>query len=105
VEEWKEAIRWFFRAAKLRVKDLGLEEEILTVRGGKGDKDRFDPLAHAAWSSPARRVSSSRIAWTWVVVGFATSGPAAGAALADQPKHPIMARANGVIFITFCQIE
>lgn len=32
---------------RLRVKDLGLEEEIVTVRGGKGDKDRFDPLAHA----------------------------------------------------------
>ena len=31
---------------RLRVKDLGLEEEIVTVRGGKGDKDRFDPLAH-----------------------------------------------------------
>jgi site-specific recombinase XerD len=32
---------------RLRVKDLGLEEEIVAVRGGKGDKDRFDPLAHA----------------------------------------------------------
>jgi integron integrase len=32
---------------RLRVKDLDLEQEILTVRGGKGDKDRFDPLAHS----------------------------------------------------------
>jgi integron integrase len=32
---------------RLRVKDLDLEQEILTVRGGKGDKDRFAPLAHA----------------------------------------------------------
>jgi integron integrase len=31
---------------RLRVKDLDLEQEILTVRGGKGDKDRFDPVAH-----------------------------------------------------------
>jgi integron integrase len=32
---------------RLRVKDLDLEQEIITVRGGKGDKDRFAPLAHS----------------------------------------------------------
>lgn len=33
---------------RLRVKDVDLEQEIITVRGGKGDKDRLVPLAHAA---------------------------------------------------------
>jgi integron integrase len=32
---------------RLRVKDLDLEQEIVTVRGGKGGKDRFAPLAHS----------------------------------------------------------
>ena len=32
---------------RLRVKDVDLEEEIITVRAGKGDKDRRVPLAHA----------------------------------------------------------
>lgn len=32
---------------RLRVKDADLEQEIITVRGGKGDKDRFVPLAHS----------------------------------------------------------
>jgi integron integrase len=31
---------------RLRVKDVDLEQEIITVRAGKGDKDRFTPLAH-----------------------------------------------------------
>ena len=31
---------------RLRVKDVDLEEEIMTVRGGKGEKDRLVPLAH-----------------------------------------------------------
>jgi integron integrase len=31
---------------RLRVKDIDLAQEIITVRGGKGDKDRFAPLAH-----------------------------------------------------------
>ncbi|MBN2506244.1 MAG: phage integrase N-terminal SAM-like domain-containing protein, partial [Verrucomicrobia bacterium] len=33
---------------RLRVKDVDLEHEIITVRGGKGDKDRLVPLAHVA---------------------------------------------------------
>jgi integron integrase len=32
---------------RLRVKDMDLEQEIVTVRGGKGGKDRFAPLAHS----------------------------------------------------------
>ena len=32
---------------RLRVKDVDLQEEIITVRAGKGDKDRMVPLAHA----------------------------------------------------------
>jgi integron integrase len=31
---------------RLRVKDVDLEQGIITVRAGKGDKDRFVPLAH-----------------------------------------------------------
>jgi len=31
---------------RLRVKDADLEQEIITMRGGKGDKDRLVPLAH-----------------------------------------------------------
>ncbi len=31
---------------RLRVKDIDLAQKIITVRGGKGDKDRFVPLAH-----------------------------------------------------------
>jgi integron integrase len=32
---------------RLRVKDVDLEQEIITIRGGKGNKDRRVPLAHA----------------------------------------------------------
>ena len=32
---------------RLRIKDMDLGQEIITIRGGKGDKDRFAPLAHA----------------------------------------------------------
>ena len=32
---------------RLRVKDVDLQQEIITVRAGKGDKDRLVPLAHA----------------------------------------------------------
>jgi integron integrase len=31
---------------RLRVKDVDLSQEIITIRGGKGDKDRFTSLAH-----------------------------------------------------------
>ena len=33
---------------RLRVKDVDLAQEIITVRGGKGDRDRLVPLAHSA---------------------------------------------------------
>jgi integron integrase len=32
---------------RLRIKDVDLDQQIITVRGGKGDKDRLAPLAHA----------------------------------------------------------
>ena len=32
---------------RLRVKDVDLEQEIITIRGGKGNKDRRVPLAHS----------------------------------------------------------
>jgi integron integrase len=36
---------------RLRVKDVDLEQEIITVRAGKGNKDRSVPLAHAVVES------------------------------------------------------
>jgi site-specific recombinase XerD len=31
---------------RLRVKEVDLEQEIVTIRGGKGERDRFAPLGH-----------------------------------------------------------
>ena len=46
VERWKEAIRWFFRTGRGGGNSGTLEQEIITVRQGKGGKDRLVPLAH-----------------------------------------------------------
>jgi len=48
---------------RLRVKDVDLEQEIITVRGGKGDKDRLTPMAHSV-SEPFRE-HLKRIRTTW----------------------------------------
>jgi integron integrase len=47
---------------RLRVKDVDLSQEIVTVRGGKGDKDRFTVLPHAA-VEPLRRHLQVIRAW------------------------------------------
>jgi integron integrase len=47
---------------RLRVKDVDLEQEIITVRGGKGDKDRFTSLAHVT-VEPLRRHLEQIRAW------------------------------------------
>ena len=48
---------------RLRVKDVDLEQEIITVRGGKGDKDRLVPLAHAVTESLSANLRSIRKIW------------------------------------------
>jgi integron integrase len=73
---------------RLRVKDVDLEQEIITVRAGKGDKDRFVPLAHTA-AEPlrahlreVRRIYESdrraQVAGVWLPEGLARKYPKAG---------------------------
>ena len=73
---------------RLRVKDVDLEQEIITVRAGKGDKDRFVPLAHTA-AEPlrahlreVRRIYGSdrraQVAGVWLPEGLARKYPKAG---------------------------
>ena len=73
---------------RLRVKDVDLEQEIITVRAGKGDKDRFVPLAHTA-AEPlrahlreVRRIyesdRSAQVAGVWLPEGLARKYPKAG---------------------------
>jgi len=72
---------------RLRVKHVDLEQEIITVRGGKGDKDRFVPLAHAA-VEPLRRTGPRSGAFTrrtagrrcgvWLPEGLERKYPKAG---------------------------
>jgi integrase len=45
---------------RLRVKDIDLAQEIITVRGGKGDKDRFAPLAHSLVELVRRHLAEVR---------------------------------------------
>ena len=47
----------------LRVKDLDLERREITVRGGKGNKDRRVPLAESALSDMRRAMRSSELRW------------------------------------------
>lgn len=73
---------------RLRVKDVDLEQEIVTVRAGKGDKDRFVPLAHAAVESLRAHVGEVRklyeadrregVAGVWLPEGLERKYPKAG---------------------------
>ncbi|HEX6574529.1 MAG TPA: integron integrase [Gemmatimonadaceae bacterium] len=47
----------------LRVKDIDLERREITVRGGKGNKDRRTPLAQSAVHEVKRQLRSSRRVW------------------------------------------
>lgn len=47
----------------LRVKDVDLERREITVRGGKGDKDRRAPLAESAVRDVKRRLEVSHALW------------------------------------------
>ncbi|MDA1277842.1 MAG: tyrosine-type recombinase/integrase, partial [Verrucomicrobia bacterium] len=68
---------------RLRVKDVDLEQEIMTVRGGKGDKDRLVPLAHVtieplrAHLQAIRQVYDAdrrkQVAGVWLPAGLARS--------------------------------
>lgn len=48
----------------LRVKDIDLERREITVRGGKGDKDRRAPLADAAIPDLQRALRGAREVWS-----------------------------------------
>jgi integron integrase len=73
---------------RLRVKDVDLEQEIITVRGGKGNKDRFVPLAHVvveplrAHLSKVRRLyeqdRKAQVAGVWLPDGLERKYPKAG---------------------------
>jgi integron integrase len=73
---------------RLRVKDVDLEQEIITVRGGKGDKDRFVPLAHVtveplrAHLKEVRRIFEGdrrkQLAGVWLPDGLPRKYPKAG---------------------------
>jgi integron integrase len=58
---------------RLRVKDVDLEQEIVTIRGGKGDRDRFAPLAHCL-VNPLR----THLASIWLPDGLDRKYPNAG---------------------------
>ena len=47
----------------LRIKDIDLERREITVRGGKGNKDRRVPLAESALSDMRRAMRSSELRW------------------------------------------
>jgi len=73
---------------RLRVKDLDLAQEIITIRGGKGNKDRLAPLAHAAVRpleehlQVVRRMFDSdraaNVAGVWLPEGLQRKYPKAG---------------------------
>jgi site-specific recombinase XerD len=73
---------------RLRVKDLDLEQEIITVRGGKGNKDRLTPLAHVvveplrAHLTKVRRLyeqdRQEQVAGVWLPDGLERKYPKAG---------------------------
>jgi integron integrase len=73
---------------RLRVKDVDLEKEIITVRAGKGDKDRLVPLAHVlveplrAHLSKVRRLyeedRQAGVAGVWLPEGLERKYPKAG---------------------------
>ena len=49
----------------LRVKDVDLERREITVRGGKGDKDRRVPLAESVLPDLRRQLRTSRRVWSF----------------------------------------
>jgi integron integrase len=73
---------------RLRIKDMDLEQEIITVRDGKGGKDRYAPLAHLV-VEPLRahlqkvkalyeKDRAAKAAGVWLPEGLARKYPKAG---------------------------
>ena len=73
---------------RLRVKDVDLMQEVITIRGGKGDKDRFTALGHATveplklhleriqkWHQADR---AANVAGVWMPGGLDRKFPRAG---------------------------
>ncbi|MDF2377453.1 MAG: integron integrase [Verrucomicrobiales bacterium] len=48
---------------RLRLKDLDLDQRLLTVRGGKGDKDRVVPIASSCLPALLEAIQFSREVW------------------------------------------
>ena len=73
---------------RLRVKDVDLAQEIITVRAGKGDKDRFVPLAHVIVEPLRKHLQGikailegdrrAEVAGVWLPDGLARKYPNAG---------------------------
>jgi integron integrase len=73
---------------RLRVKDIDLKQEIITVRGGKGNKDRVVPLAHSLVEPLEQHFAKIRLlheedrrqnlAGVWLPEGLARKYPKAG---------------------------
>lgn len=73
---------------RLRIKDVDLEKEVITVRAGKGDKDRLVPLAHVvveplrAHLDKVRRLHEADrqagVAGVWLPEGLERKYPKAG---------------------------
>lgn len=73
---------------RLRVKDVDLEQEIITVRAGKGNKDRLVPLAHSVVGPLREHLEKLRfiheadreakVAGVWLPEGLARKYPKAG---------------------------
>jgi integron integrase len=73
---------------RLRVKDIDLMQEIITIRGGKGDKDRFASLAHVTVDTLRRHFEEIRrlheqdraagLAGVWLPDGLERKYPKAG---------------------------
>jgi len=73
---------------RLRIKDVDLGQEIITVRAGKGDKDRLVPLPHAIVGALTAHVEAIRqrheqdraagVAGVWLPEGLSRKYPRAG---------------------------
>ncbi len=61
-------LRGFVRAQTIpgfRIKDVDLDRGTVTVRQGKGDKDRMSVLPRSLRSQVAAQIERAREVWTW----------------------------------------
>lgn len=83
---------------RLRVKDIDLQRQQITVRDGKGEKDRMVPLPRSLRVGLIRQIESTRIqhqqdlesgaGWVWLPYALAEKYPQAGRALEWQFVFP-----------------